>query len=180
MTSPTCTVAVGFDADDIGGEAVGMKGSLLALLYVSALIGGVVAQSARASATPPQDVTITAFFFPAHTWTATGGITDGGHWTSGCTHFDGSFFHSPVVGTFQDCVFLTGADGSVITLQTENVLTLTDAGVCCDLKVNWRVSDGTGRYAGLRGEGRGSRTLWVGKARRFATPSGPSAQCATG
>src|SRR5439155_27257915 len=55
--------------------------------------------------------------------------------------------------------FLTGADGSVITLQTENVLTLTDAGVCCDLKVNWRVSDGTGRYAGLRGEGRGSRTL---------------------
>jgi len=136
-----------------------MKGSLLALLYVSALIGGVVAQGARASATPPQDVTITAFFFPAHTWTATGGITDGGHWTSGCTHFDGSFFHSPVVGTFQDCVFLTGADGSVITLQTENVLTLTDAGVCCDLKVNWRVWDGTGRYAGLRGEGRGSRIV---------------------
>src|SRR2546430_15699505 len=108
-----------------------MKGSLLALLYVSALIGGVVAQSARASATPPQDVTITAFFFPAHTWTATGGITDVGHWTSGCTHFDGSFFHSPVVGTFQDCVFLTSPDGILSTLLTGTVITFTDAGVFC-------------------------------------------------
>jgi hypothetical protein len=47
----------------------------------------------------------------------------------------------------------TGSRGGSFTIKAQGLFTLMDGGGCCDLSGQWTVAGGTGRYAGLRGQG---------------------------
>src|SRR5262245_43735626 len=81
------------------------------------------------------------------TWLANGAVVDSGIWFFLSFDDSGSIVHSPVVGTARLTLLLVGQDGSTITLQENDHITLdSQAG-------SWHIVDGTGVYSTLHGAG---------------------------
>lgn len=115
----------------------------------------VIATAGLAAASPPAAVEIvaSATFDPATvlTWQASGAVEDGGTFAFGATRWGA--IPSPVVGTLQQTLLLTGARGG-LEVRADLVLRPTDVPGRFELTGPWSVSGGTGDYARLRGGGR--------------------------
>ena len=104
----------------------------------------------------------------ARTWSASGGFVDSGSWFFVSFQDSGSILHSPVVGAAQLTLVLVGQDGSTITLEQEELITLDRDGFLHE-GGSWHIVDGSGVYSTLHGAGRYSVDVESGPNTRTVT-----------
>lgn len=122
------------------------------LVLVASILVSLVAVGGQVAATTPQDVTITQHSMRGgpSTFVAGGAIDDFGPIT--LDSFHASAIPSPVVGTGHFIRTYHGRAGS-FTIQLQTLLTPTDVPWLWHEAGHWVLVEGTGAYAGLRGEG---------------------------
>jgi hypothetical protein len=143
-----------------GGSAIREQHAAIRLSCLAALValvgcGSQTGKPAPAVATTPQAVTITVGITPTDSgpWSATGAIVDSGTYHRSDVQLTASGSRPSAGDSIHETDTFTGSGRSTFTIRVQGLFALTSAGDCCDLSGQWTAAGGTGKYAGLQGQG---------------------------
>ena len=132
----------------------------LAALIAFVSLTSCTGRSAPVVASTPRAVTITVGITPTDSgpWSASGAFEDSGTYHRGDVQLSGPVSLSPVGHTIHEKDTFTGSRGGSFTIKAQGLFTFMSGGGCCDLSGQWTIAGGTGKYAGLRGQGTFTRS----------------------